>query len=447
MSRAPGIDVTRVKSLILDSLGVPADAPWYAAYSGGIDSTVLLHLLSRICRDEGIHLVALHADHGLHPRSGDWRRRCRDQCRAWGIDYHDTRLDLAGDRKLGPEGRARAARYRWFREAAGAGAWLFTAHHRRDQAETVIERLTRGAGPNGLRGIRPLTRLHDLRVVRPLLAVGRGAIERYAADQGLDWVTDDSNRDARYTRNYIRSRVLPVLAGRWPDIETALGRTARVMADAQQVLDERADDDLARLDDRPLRGDPSLAVPALRALAPARRRNALRRWIQREAGVNLGFDRLDRVAGAIARYPRDSGGLRWPPVDLRLFHDRLYLVRDWQPPAGPLDWDAAGELRIGDRIILRAHKSTGRGLKPEALAGGVQIAFRRGGEKCRLPGRRHRHTLKNLLQEAGVPPWQRPRMPLILVDGAIAAVPGLTACEPWAAAPGEAGVEIEAAYV
>lgn len=446
MIDTPGIDAARVSSEILDSLGAPDDRPWYAAYSGGLDSTVLLHLLVRICRDAGIALIALHADHGLHDRSRQWRQRCERQCLEWGVEFRGTRLTLTGDDTLGPEGRARAARYRWFRDTAGEDAWLFTAHHRRDQAETVLERLTRGSGPRGLRGILPLTRMHDMNVVRPLLDVPREAIQAYAGHHCLGWVTDDSNLDTYFTRNYLRNHVLPVLKERWPGIETALGRTARVMADAQRILDEDAQADLAQLDDCPVRGDPSLDVAALRALVPERRRNALRFWVERETGVSLGFARLDRLVHAVAQHPDDSGGLSWPPVDLRLFRDRLYLVQYGGAPADIPAWDLESALRVDEGMVLRPREAKGRGLKKDAVAGGVQVTFRRGGEKCRLPGRRHRHTLKNLLQDAGVPPWQRARIPLILVNDDIAAIPGLTCCDPYAAAPDETGVDIEVRY-
>ncbi len=227
---------------------------------------------------------------------------------------------------------------------------------------------------------------------------------------------------------------------------TALDRSARVMADAQQILDEEAVDGLSRADDRPVRGDPSLAIPALRAAGPARRRNMLQHWIHRETGVSPGFARLNRISRALEWYPEDDGGLRWPPVDLRLFHDRLYLVRPWPAPESAPAWDLTAPLHIGERLVLTARETAGAGLKRDAVAGGVRVAFRRGGEKCRLPGRRHRHTLKQVLQESGVPPWQRPRIPLIVVAGEIAAVAGLTCCDPFAAGPGEPGLEISVDY-
>ncbi|MDZ7841372.1 MAG: tRNA lysidine(34) synthetase TilS [Gammaproteobacteria bacterium] len=442
----PGIDVARVKFRILDLPGISGASPWYAACSGGLDSTVLLHLLHRIVRDTGIRVVVLHADHGLHECSAAWRRHCEAMCGEWGIEMRSTRLDLDRREGLGPEGAARAARYRWFREAAGEDAWLFTAHHQRDQAETVIERLTRGAGPRGLRGMLPLTRMQGMHLARPLLNTPYAAIRAYADHHGLTWISDDSNLDPRFTRNYVRGRVLPVLAERWPGIEAALGRTAGVMADAQCVLDETADADLRRCDARPVRGDPSVDLPALLAVSPARRRNALRYWVHRETRASLGPERLARVEEAVVRYPAPAGGLCWPPVDLRLFRDRLYLVRQREAPGGVTDWDLDRPLRPAPHIELRCSAATGRGLRRDTAARRVQVAFRRGGEKCRLPGRRHRHTLQQVLQEAGVPPWQRHRIPLVLVDGDIAAIPGVTCCEPWAAAPGEPGIDIDVIF-
>lgn len=445
MTNSSDITPSRLRSRILDTLGVPPALPWYVAFSGGVDSTVLLHCLSRIATpDTGIRLVALHADHGLSASSSAWRAHCEHQCRDWGVECRSTRLALDTDDRLGPEGRARHARYRWLVEVAGGSqGWLFTAHHRGDQAETVLERLTRGSGPRGLRAMQPVTRLYGTNVARPLLGFPRSAIQAYAEQHRLTWVTDESNDDARFTRNYVRQHVLPVLVQRWPDIETALARTADAMADAQTILEQAAEADLKSLDEHPVRGDRGLCLEPLRALDAARQRNVLRCWIHRELGVSPGSRRLNRVMRAIERYPEPLGGMKWPPIDLRIYRDRLYLVRAVELPATERCWDLEAELGVGRDIVLRPRKTIGQGLKEEVVANGVTVAFRQGGEKCRLPGRRHRHTLKHLLQEAAVPPWQRSRIPLITVNGEIAAVTGLTYCDPYAAGPDENGVEIE----
>ncbi|MGA8259367.1 MAG: tRNA lysidine(34) synthetase TilS [Arenicellales bacterium] len=446
MSDTGGIDLELIRSRILDTVGAGPDHPWYAAFSGGVDSTVLLHLLGRIARDTGTRLAALHADHGLSPHSGRWRRHCERQCDEWGVECRSTRLAVADDSGLGPEGTARQARYRWFRDMVGAEHWLFTAHHRNDQAETVIERLARGSGPRGLGGMRPVARVYDLNVARPLLDVSRDSIEAYAALHGLRWVDDESNRDSRITRNYIRSRILPDLKLRWPDTEATLARTAAAMREAQAVLDEVAAADLGRLDDRPVGGDPSVCIPALTALSAERQRNALRCWIHRELGVSLGLTRLNHVIRELACHPRNAGGLRWPPAELRTYRDRLYLVAAGSPPRGSCSWTLQSELVMEGGLTLTPRKVTGRGLKAGALPASVTVQFRLGGESCRLPGRRHRHALKKLLQDAGIPPWQRPRIPLIMVGGEVAAVPGLTCCVPYAAGPDDSGIEIEVSY-
>jgi len=446
MSEPPGIDPRRVECRIRETLGANPEAPWFVAYSGGLDSTVLLHLLAGIAGDAGARLVALHADHGLSPRSPQWREACQRQCREWGIEYRATRLALDPARGAGPEARARDARYRWFREVSGGAGCLFTAHHRGDQAETVIERLSRGAGPRGLRGIRPSTRLYGMKVMRPLLDIPRASIRAYAEQSGLRWVTDESNTDTRFTRNYIRLQVLPALAQRWPAIETALARTASAMADAQCLLDEMAAADLEALDERTIRGEPCLDVAALRALSAERRRNVLRNWIRGQAGVGLSFRRLHRLSRAVAEHPGDPGGLRWPPLEFRFHRGRLYSLRPWPPCPGPTPWQPREDLRLANGVTLRARAAVGRGLQAARARDGVRVVFRRGGEKCRLPGRARRHTLKQVFQDAGVPPWQRGRIPLLDIDGEIAAIAGLTPCEPFIAREGEPGLVIEAHY-
>lgn len=447
MSGAPPIDPCAVEARILDVLGVSPDLPWYTAYSGGVDSTVLLHVLARICRNRGISLTALHADHALHERSPAWRRHCLEQCRQWEIECITTRLDYPASGAPGPEGRARDARYRWFSEVSGGRGWLFTAHHRGDQAETVVERLTRGSGPRGLRGILPVARIHGVNVARPLLENTRGDIETYARRYRLHWVVDESNRDTSFTRNYIRSQVLPVLGDRWPGIDAALARTAAAMADAQTILDQAAASDLDGLDEGPARGDRSLDVRALQALGRERQRNVLRYWIHRERGVVLGGRRLERVMREVEAYPREAGGLCWPPVELRLYRGRLYLLRRAAAPPGETGWDLREALSWSEGVVLKASPARGRGVKEEAVRNGVMVGPRRGGEKCRLQGRRHRSALKNILQESGIPRWQRSRLPLIYVEGEIAAIAGLHYCEPYAAGPDESGIAIDVTYL
>lgn len=433
----------RLKLHILDTLRVPTDATWYLAYSGGLDSTVLLHCLARVAGDAGVALVALHADHGLSPQGPVWRSHCVRQCRDWGIACRDAALTLAYGDKRGPEGRARDARYRWFRDVTGGDGYLFTAHHRRDQAETVVERLARGSGPRGLRGMQPVSGLYGMTVVRPLLDFPREAVRAYADQHRLDWITDESNRDTTLTRNYIRREVLPVLARRWPDIEIALARTAAAAADAETILHQTAESDLGRLNESPDRGDRSLDIPSLQSLGPPRQRNVLRHWIHRERGVTPGYRSLERIVQAINRYPGRSGGMTWPPIDLRIYRDRLYLLDPRDPPNETVFWNLRSRLLLGRTTTLRARDVVGSGLKAEAVKAGVSVSFRQGGEKCRLPGRPHHHTLKHILQEAGVPPWQRPHIPLIRINGDIAAIAGLVYCEPYAADRGENGIEID----
>lgn len=446
MTVPAGIDLTRVRCRIIESLGVPLDAPWFVAYSGGLDSTVLLHVLARIAGDSGTRLVALHADHGLSARSSQWREHCRRQCEAWGVDCRTTRLVYESASGLGPEGRARDARYRWLREATGGEGWLFTAHHRGDQAETVIERLARGAGPRGLCGMQPAGRVYGMNIARPLLDTPREAIRAYAEREALRWVSDESNTDTALTRNYIRHEVLPGLTQRWPGIEAALARTARTLSDARVILDEAAGTDLARANRREQRGESSLDIAPLQAMPRERRRNLLHCWIREESGASLSFRRLYRLEAAIDAYPRLYGGLRWPPVELRAHGGRLYLLKPWPQEDGSTHWHPDRELALDSGIVLRPKPAVGEGLKKSALVGGVTVTFRRGGERCRLPGRRHHHTLKQVFQEAAVPPWQRGRIPLVCIDGEIAAIAGLTVCEPYIAGTGEEGVVIEPRY-
>ena len=408
----------------------PGARGWWVAFSGGLDSRALLHALASARDELEAPLGAVHVEHGLHPDAADWAADCRAFCASLDVPFEHLRVDARPGPGESPEAAARAARYRALREWLPEGHALLTAHHRDDQAETLLLQLLRGAGPHGLAAMPEQAAFGHGHLIRPLLGLGRSDLCQYAETAGLEWIEDPANRELRYDRNLLRHEILPRLARRWPAAAAVLARDAELQAEAAALLD-----DLAALDLAPAQGRVAgtLSVPALCCLTPRRRRNLLRHWL-REQGLrppsravlrHIECDMLEAEADAMPR-------VHWPEGEVRRFQDALYAM----PPLPPapdsatiVPWDG-GPLALpqaGGRLEVR--RVTGQGLAQRLLETGLEIRFRRGGERLRPAGSPHRRTLKHLLQEAGIPPWERERLPLVYSRDELVAVAGLWVAE------------------
>lgn len=426
---------------------VPPVRRYWIAYSGGADSHVLLHALAAL-RDRlnGAVLQAVHVHHGLHADAERWVAHCRAICTALEVELQVLRVDARPGRGQSPEAAAREARYGALRHRLEAGDALVTAHHQEDQAETLLLQLLRGSGPRGLAAMPESAVFGAGLHLRPLLGFSRQALRDYARCHELAWVEDSSNAALDYHRNYLRHEILPRLRTQWPAASATMARAAGHSAEAAELLNELAAVDLRAAGVDEAAG--CLSVSVLLGLPAARRRNVLRFWLQ---GLGLPVPssaQLERLQEDVLRAAADAEPCaRWPGAEVRRYRDRLYAMA---PLAAPdrrrvLAWDLNSALVLPDGCgRLAVHATTGGGLKADLPHGGaVTIRFRQGGERCRPAGRRETHALKKLLQERGVPPWQRARMPLIYVDGQLAAVADLWACEPFASAAGEPGLRIE----
>ncbi len=413
-----------------------ADA-WVVALSGGVDSVVLLHLaVAAGLRQRGLR--ALHIHHGLHPEADRWAEHCRQLCERWQVELEVVRVNVGS--RGGVEAAARDARYEVFFRRLAKGEVLLMAHHGDDQAETLLLRLMRGAGPHGLGAMPSGRSLGAGRLFRPLLDCSRDQILRYADLQALDWVEDPSNQSDRYDRNFLRHQVLPLLRQRWQGADQVLQRTALLCAEADELNQTLAAQDLA-CDEEAAQG---LSCRLLLGLSRARQCNLLRYWLA-GSGVELPeraqlLRIMDEVAGARrdARPVLVLGG--WQVVRYR---ERLYVQRSEQSAAPPeqvlLPWDLTSSLRL-PRGTLVAEHGQGHLLLPDDAR--VDVRYRQGGERCRPAGRSGSQTLKKLLQEAGVPPWERPWLPLIYSDGELAAVADLWVCEGFQTKADGAGVRL-----
>lgn len=384
------------------------------ALSGGIDSVVLLHGLAGLAVRLGLQLSALHVNHGLSPGAYAWERHCRALCRRLRVPLVVRRVKVPARRKAGLEAAARGARYAAL--SAARADFVALAHQLDDQAETVLMNLLRGAG---LRGAAAMPEVGPLPVapegapsaLRPLLSVPREAIAAYAIEHRLHWVEDESNLDEALSRNWVRRRVGPVLAARYPRWRESLARAAAHFGEAEALLSAEAPE--------------RLGVDALRAAPKARAKWLLREFL-RAAGTRApDARRLDEMLRQVLGAPADAGvELEHDGKVLRRYRGELALL-----PASALQ----GELVF--------HACKGAGIDAAKLkARPVAVRARQGGERLRLAANRPSRTLKNLFQEAGVPPWERDRLPLLYCGEDLVWVPGLGIAAGYRAARGRPGL-------
>lgn len=414
----------------------PPATGYCVAYSGGRDSHVLLHLMAALRERLDVPLRAVHINHGLQAAAPDWALHCSDVCARLAIPL--TVIAVACEVGAGDslEEAARTARYRAFEQTLQCGEALLLAHHQDDQAETVLLRLLRGAGVHGLAAMPPRRPLGRGLLLRPLLDVPAAAVAEYAQAQGLRWVEDPSNSSDRFDRNFLRNRLLPLLAERWPGYAGPLARAAVHAAEAAELADALAAQDLEQCAD-----GSGLDLDALRALPEPRRRNLLRLWLRRQQLRPPDASRLQAGLQALLEAgPDRAPELAWNGMRLRRYRNRL-LLDAATPALAPQVWDLQRPLPLPD-AELRVEPVLGAGLRQALCSAHVEVRFRTGGERCRPAGSRHRRSLKKLLQEHGVPPWERQRLPLIYIDGELAAVADLWVCEGFQAAPGEPGLRL-----
>lgn len=406
--------------------------PLLLAFSGGVDSSVLLRLLL----DAGLahRLSVVHVNHGLQEQSTQWAKHCRAVCAHYNVPCEVVAVQVATTASV--ETAAREARYRALRaQAAKQGATVITAHHRDDQAETLLLRLLRGAGVAGLAAMPEYQYWHGLTLWRPLLAVPRQDLQAWATQWQLTWLDDPSNADTGPRRNYLRHRVLPVLQARWPAVDRLLARTAGHMAEATLLLEERACEDARALTGED--GIPaSLPWKPLADLSGPRRRNLLRWWLLARGCLPPDSAVLAQIEGLLQAPADRQARVEWQQNSLRRYRGQLYLLEqhaltpltvslDWQktsPPLLPGPW----QLAPGTGQVLVS--------KP---AGPVQLAPFTGGERLWRHGMHQQ--VSELWRAAGVPPWQRRQWPLLYQQGQLVCVPGIgvadsinpRACEPW----------------
>jgi len=416
--------------------GTPAR--YVIAFSGGLDSTVLTHVLASNRELHRIPVIAVHVDHGLQAESASWRDTCEAFAQQSGVDFISLAVSVDLKSGRGPEASAREARYAALRAVVEPGDWLLSAHHEDDQAETLLLGLMRGSGPGGIAGIGAIRRFAAGWLARPLLDVSRGTLHDYATNSGLTWIEDPSNQDQSLDRNYLRHEVLPQLDARWPDVAGRLRRSAQLAGEAAKLLSELAEIDRVELGDRRDR----LTLDKLRELSPERQRNVLRHVI-RNLGLPVpGGSPLQSIVDDLIPAREDAQPLVcWSGVEVRRYRNELYIVKKDMPKLNPKGYRqvSSGRVEIGPGLgELVLTPGAPSGLSDAVVKRGLELHFRKGGEDFQPLGQSHTRKLKKLLQEAGVVPWMRECLPLLFADGRIVAVADLWIAADAASEPGTA---------
>ncbi len=419
-------------------------ARFCVAFSGGVDSTALLHALS-VLRNAWpqMALRAAHVNHGMQPQADDWAFHCSEFAARFSIPLQLLDVTVKPAPGDSSEAVARAVRYAALAELLTPGEHLLTAHHRDDQLETLLLQLMRGAGVAGLSGMPDSAALGRGDLLRPLLDVDRADLMAYCRAEELPWVDDTSNEELRFDRNFMRQRVLPVLRERWQAAADNVTRSARHLAEAQTLLDERAHEDLALA-----RDGANLRISALRALAPARARNLLRFWIAHAHHPVPSSVVLDQVLVQMLSARADAMPLiEWAEVQLRRYRDGLYLCRAPPEPSSEVlawDWRQQDEVELPDgigRLRRRSARVGEAGLRVPAAP--LQVRWTHDAHKLRPSARGSRRKLRNLFQEHGVVPWMRPCLPLVFVGDSLAAVADLWIDVEFRAAETEEGLAFD----
>lgn len=398
------------------------DARCVLAFSGGLDSTVLLHQL--VCwrqQHPQMQLRALHVHHGLSPNADSWAAHCQHLCQQWHIPCEVLRVRVDG-REQGIEAAARDARYQALLQHLQPGEHLLTAQHLDDQCETLLLALKRGSGPAGLAAMPSQRILGENTHLRPLLDLSRQQLESWAAQHQLSWIEDESNADCRYDRNFLRQQVLPLLQARWPHFSAAAARSAALCGEQEQLLDELLAEQLAQLTDKQGR----LNFTPLLAMQEARRHALLRRWIAGQGGTMPSRDALLRITREVMHSREDAQPcLHFGAFELRRYRQQLYWLPSqpslsqhsltWHDRSQPLPLpESLGELQACCDIARLRFPTDDEQVSVRFKAQGyVHVLERAGGRE-----------LKKLWQELGVPPWQRERIPLIYYNQTLICAPG-----------------------
>ena len=430
----------------LDLLGLTEFNRIGVAISGGIDSLSLLNLLVDLLGKSSIH--ALHVNHGISQDSDDWESHCRDASEEIGIEFHSWKINQM-EVTSNSEANLRKKRYEFLTSWANHNDVICTAHHLDDQIETILFRLFRGTGINGMQGIKQKTIMNNVNIQRPFLSFSKDSIKEYALSKNIKWIEDKSNLLSNYDRNYIRNDIIPLVNLRWPSYQESIIKFSKSAKTANKLHNEIADNDLARVKVNNLT---TLSLDHLTKLSEERAKNLLHRWIWFLSNKLIESVVVNEIYHNVIQAREDAS----PQVvigkinlagsyEIRRYEDYLYAIpyseKGQQNFSSSYSWDLLSSLSLPTGK-LRVKKVFGKGIKVDKYSK-VEVRGRVGGESVRLSNKKRSKSLKKFFQEKHIPPWMRNRMPLIYLNNELAAIGSLWIDEKYVAASKDPGIEID----
>ena len=420
---------------------------WIVALSGGLESHVLLHVLVTYARHRDTTaptLLALHVNHGRHTDADRWQVHCAHICHDLDVAFQSERAKTEIGSGTSIEEATRKARYDVFESHASPGDLLLQGHHRDDQAETVLLRLLGGSGPADLSGIPDRQPLGGAHLARPLLQFTRAELLEYAQQNELHWIEDPGNDGPDQDREFLRHEILPLLGQRWPDVKNKLFRTAEICRETAALNENLTRQDIQQRSARDRFAQDYLDVAELHAMEQPRLRNLFRQWLRNVAQFTPSSAQLTRLqAELLGSHLEDTTPrLQFAQVDLGCFRQRLYLVPRYQHIDANRRFAVSGPgvVDLGPAGRLHLRNARGQGLRK---VGEIEIRLNSGPESCQLDGMKSSHSLKRQLQDLSVPPWLHSRLPLVYVDGQLAALADLAVCAGQAATTDQEGLLLE----
>tara|TARA_E500000331_G_scaffold230976_1_gene221221 strand:- start:102243 stop:103580 length:1338 start_codon:yes stop_codon:yes gene_type:complete len=393
----------------------------FIAYSGGQDSTVLLHTLPKL--DLGIEIKAIHINHLIQEESFTWERHCKKNCDNLGIDLIIKKASLDIKSPGGTEAQARVARYLSFSQIISKNQLLVTAHHADDQLETFLLRLLRGSGVKGLRGILAFNAFGNGYLARPFLNITKSEICIISQYLKLDWIEDISNKDISFDRNYLRHKILPQVYKRWPSAQIVTTRASEKMVEAESLLNT-----LAKIDSDRIINKNKIPIDFITGYDKSRSRNLLRSLIS-DLGLPVpSSSQLEALLDSLLILRNDAKTqVNWKGAEARIFKGNLYLFKPMESLSSFKNEECLSREKtwISPCGDLSLEVTLGSGLPDSWINEGLHVRFRKGGEKLIILNSTHHKTLKNLFHSKSIVPWMRDKIPLIYYKGQLVAVADL----------------------
>lgn len=430
---------TKLKDILSE---YPDAETCWIAYSGGLDSHVLLHVLASIQNKIKPKLIAVHINHGISNDADLWVKHCQRICEDLVIEFQTFSVDLSHKSDKGTEAFAREKRYEVLGNLISNHDLLLTAHHMDDQVETILLQLMRGSGPDGLVGMPQAREFSKGILLRPLLDYSREEIHDYALSESLSWVEDESNKSNKYDRNFLRNRIIPELITRWPGALKTMQRAARHQAEARSLINEISGSDLDVVCESIYT---KVDISRFNNLSGIRKKNVLRAWIKKNKLDMPDAQIIEKIIAEVIHANTDRNPcVKWKGGEIRRYRGYLYIMK--LLPAHDVElnkrWDLDESLKLTSGY-LKAVSGKGSGIKKDMLSNDiVEIRYRQGGEQIRPSGRVETHELKKLFQAQGILPWLRDRIPLIYHKNELIAVADLWVESKYAASESEAAWQI-----